>query len=60
MELGNCYLAPWSLGLEGSILYPLLFSIYMKLLCKVIQTSNVSCYQFADNTQLYLVFPPVP
>ena len=52
---------PWPLDCsvpQGSALSPILFNIYMKLLREVVWSSGVGCHQYADDTPLYLSFPP--
>ncbi|CAI5766632.1 Hypothetical predicted protein [Podarcis lilfordi] len=39
--------------LQGLILSPILFNIYMKPLSGIIQSFGVSCQQYANDTQLY-------
>ncbi|KAF7252395.1 Serine/threonine-protein kinase 24 [Varanus komodoensis] len=46
--------------LKGSVLSPMLFSIYMKLLGEVIRRFGPRSQQYADNTQLYLSFSSNP
>ena len=60
-QLGEQESAPWSLNCgvpKGSIISPMLFNIYMRLLGEVIRGCGASCHQYADDTQLYISFLP--
>ncbi|KAF7247022.1 putative RNA-directed DNA polymerase from transposon BS [Varanus komodoensis] len=61
--LGDFGSAPWQLchGVpQGSILSPLLFNIFMKLLGEVLRRCGLRNHQYAVDTQLYLSFSTDP
>lgn len=44
---------------QGSVLSPMLFSIYNSTLEDIIKTHNISYHFYADDCQFYLVFSPI-
>lgn len=45
---------------QGSIVFPVLFNICVKLLGEVIQIFGLGCHQYTDNTCFYLILPADP
>ena len=43
---------------QGSVLGPILFTVYTKPLKDIIQKLGISYHIYADDTQLYLTFRP--
>ena len=61
VQFGEGVSAPWSLNcgvLQGLIISPMLFNIYMRPLGGVIRGCGASCHQYTDDTQLYISFSP--
>jgi hypothetical protein len=43
---------------QGSVLGPILFTIYTSPLCEIIENYNMSYHFYADDSELYLSFEP--
>uniref|UniRef100_A0A803SX51 ribonuclease H n=1 Tax=Anolis carolinensis TaxID=28377 RepID=A0A803SX51_ANOCA len=62
VSLGDTCSAPQPLSCgvpQGSVLSPMLFNIYMKLLGEIIRSFGVRCHLYTDDVQLCHSFPPV-
>ncbi len=43
---------------QGSIIAPLLFSLYMLPLSQIMRKNQITYHSYADNTQIYLALSP--
>ena len=57
--IGGVTLDPFNLKFgvpQGSLLGPILFTIYISLISKIVRKYNVEIHIYAENTQLYIYF----